>query len=202
MPSLARSRSRALHCCESLSLSCLCLMVSMMVSRREARLLRWAVAAALDLEPNNSDSSCLASSRRSFERYVTLTQDSSQRSSPSESSPSHSTSTSNGRPPRRELPSKRLRFHAQGYRIHFKLIRNTHVPHRHSTDHAARRALSLSLTSRAPRRPRVIARHASPVTAHPHGPRARPSPHAARQLVVWSCGCSRGARSSAGWVAR
>ena len=100
MSSLARSRSRALHCCKSLSLSCLCLMAS----RREARLLRGAVAAAADLEPNNSDSSCLASSRRSFERYVTLTQDSSQRSSPSESAPSHSTSTSSGRPRR---PSKR-----------------------------------------------------------------------------------------------
>jgi hypothetical protein len=75
-----------------------------MASRREARLLRGAVAAAVDLEPNNSDSSCLASSRRSFERYVTLTQDSFQRSSPSESSPSHSTSTSSGRPRR---PSKR-----------------------------------------------------------------------------------------------
>ena len=80
---LARSRSLALHCCESLSLSCLCLTAS----RREARRL----GTGADLVPNNSASSLLASSRRSFERNVTLTQDSSQRSSPSESSPSHST---------------------------------------------------------------------------------------------------------------
>ena len=89
---LARSRSLALRCCESLSLSCLCLTAS----RREARRL----GTGADLVPNNSASSLLASSRRSFERNVTLTQDSSQRSSPSESSPSHST-----RRPRRRSTS-------------------------------------------------------------------------------------------------
>ena len=88
---LARSRSRALHCLSSLSLSCLCLTSSRLAARR--------LGARPPRGPNNSLSSFLASSRRSFERYATLTQDSSQRS-PSESSPSHSTSTSRGRPRR------------------------------------------------------------------------------------------------------
>ena len=88
---LARSRSRELHCWSLLSLSCLCLTSF----RRSALRLR----ACVPRGPKSSLSSLLASSRKSCERTVMLTQDSSQRS-PSESSPSHSTSTSNGRPRR------------------------------------------------------------------------------------------------------
>ena len=78
---LARSRSRELHCWSLLSLSCLCLTSF----RRSARRLR----ACFPRGPKSSLSSLLASSRKSCERTVMLTQDSSQRS-PSESSPSHS----------------------------------------------------------------------------------------------------------------
>ena len=102
---LARSRSRELHCWSLRSLSCLCLTSF----RRSARRLRGRVPR----EPKSSLSSLLASSRKSFERSVMLTQDSSQRSPPSESLPSHSTSTSKGRPRRpscRRPPPSIVRF--------------------------------------------------------------------------------------------
>jgi len=79
--------------CTSLSRSCRC----RAATRRVARRLAGPACAARG--PKSSASSLLASARRSAERYETLTHDSSHMS-PSESSPSHSTRTSNGRPRR------------------------------------------------------------------------------------------------------
>ena len=87
----ALSLKRARHCCASLSLSCRCAVDERLSAR-------W-LAADPGRGPKSSISSCLASARKSAVSSVTLTHDSSHRS-PSESSPSHSTSTSNGRPRR------------------------------------------------------------------------------------------------------
>ena len=59
---LARSRSRARHCCASLSLSCLCLTSSRLEARR--------LGARVPRGPNSSLSSSLASSRRSYSTLV------------------------------------------------------------------------------------------------------------------------------------
>jgi hypothetical protein len=60
---LARSRNRELHCMSALSLSCLCRASSRCAARR--------LGACAPRVPSSSFSSSLASSRRSFERYVT-----------------------------------------------------------------------------------------------------------------------------------